>query len=64
MQNAWDPLSTSQTGRLVLLIQTLFEDYPTLSAREKNGQALVNAATVRLRQAINGDVFVPLFATK
>ena len=64
MKSAWDPLSTAQTNRLVSLVQALFDDYPTLSSEEREGLTLINAATLRLRQAIDTDVFIPLFGTK
>ncbi len=64
VKNGWDPLSGVQTQRLVSLIQSLFDDYPTLSPHNKNGLSLINAVTLKLRQTIDGDVFVPLFAAK
>ena len=40
LQHVWDPLSTSQTQRVVALIRRLAEDYPTVSAENKETQVI------------------------
>ena len=40
LQHVWDPLSTSQTQRVVALIRRLAEDYPTISADNKETQVI------------------------
>lgn len=64
VQCAWDPLSSSQTLRIVSLMKGLMQDFPTVSTEHKNTQALLKAAVVKLRQAMDNDIFIPLIATK
>ncbi|XP_071819280.1 PAX3- and PAX7-binding protein 1-like [Apostichopus japonicus] len=61
VENVWDPMSSSQTHRLVDTIQRLAEDYPTVSSFNKNTQALLQAIVTRLRKTLDDDVYVPLF---
>lgn len=64
VQTVWDPLSSRQTDRLVSLLHSLIEDFPTVSIHSKPAQELLNAVTLKLRQTIDSDVYIPLFATK
>ncbi|ESO92141.1 hypothetical protein LOTGIDRAFT_190915 [Lottia gigantea] len=57
----WDPLSTSQTSRLVNLIQKLIKDYPTVSANNKNTQNLLKCIADRMKKCLDDDVFMPLY---
>lgn len=61
VENVWDPMSSSQTHRLVDCIQKLAEDYPTVSSSNKNTQALLQAIVARMRKTLDDDVYVPLF---
>lgn len=61
LQHVWDPLSTSQTRRVVALIRRLAEDYPTVSAENKETQEMFTAILLRMRQSIDNDVYIPLF---
>ena len=38
LQHVWDPISATQTMRVVSLIRQLAEDYPTVSAESKATQ--------------------------
>ena len=60
----WDPLSSSQTLKLVSLLKGLVQDFPTVGSEHKNTQALLKAAVMKMRQAIDNDIFIPLIATK
>ena len=64
VESVWDPLSSSQTLRLVSLLKGLTQDFPTVSPEHKNTQTLLKAAVLKLRQAMDNDVFIPLIATK
>ena len=60
----WDPLSSSQTERAVSLLRRLMDDYPTVSPEQPSTQQLLSAATLRLREAVDNDVFIPLCSNK
>ena len=38
VESMWDPMSTTQTSRLVNLVQKLIKDYPTVHGESKNTQ--------------------------
>uniref|UniRef100_A0A672K332 PAX3- and PAX7-binding protein 1-like n=2 Tax=Sinocyclocheilus grahami TaxID=75366 RepID=A0A672K332_SINGR len=58
----WDPLSSSQTSRLVTFMQRLIKDYPTvLHGDNRNTQELLRTIVTRIRQTLDDDIFLPLF---
>ncbi|XP_035256505.1 GC-rich sequence DNA-binding factor 2 isoform X1 [Anguilla anguilla] len=58
----WDPLSTGQSQCLAGLCRTLLDDYKMLSGEQsKPVKALLEAVAVRLRSAVDVDVFIPLY---
>lgn len=61
VENVWDPMSSTQTHRLIGTIQKLAEDYPTVSSYNKNTQALLAAIIARMRKTLDDDVYMPLF---
>ncbi|XP_071955937.1 PAX3- and PAX7-binding protein 1-like [Antedon mediterranea] len=61
VENVWDPMSTSQTHRLVTMVHKLSEDYPTVSTENKNTQTLLTAVVARMRKTLDDDVYMPLF---
>ncbi|XP_076444487.1 PAX3- and PAX7-binding protein 1-like [Babylonia areolata] len=61
VENVWDPLSTTQTSRLVNITQRLFQDYPTVSLKSKSAQVLLQAVVRRAKKALDDDVFLPLY---
>jgi GC-rich sequence DNA-binding factor len=61
VENIWDPLSTTQTARLVNLSQKLFKDYPTILAKSKHTQTYLQAVVVRVKKSLDDDVFMPLY---
>lgn len=58
---SWDPVSTSQTLTLVQLVTHLIQQYPTLSNDSKNFTALLNTIVTRMRDAVENDVFIPIY---
>lgn len=58
---AWDPLSSSQTSRLVNLLQALVSDYPTICTESKEVRRLLEAAVLRMRASLDHDIFIPLY---
>lgn len=61
IEQVWDPLSTTQTLRLVRLINRLCKDYPSLRRTCKQLRTLFQAILDKLKLAIDNDVFIPVF---
>ncbi|KAJ8315152.1 hypothetical protein KUTeg_007302 [Tegillarca granosa] len=60
-ENVWDPLSTTQTSRLVNVIQKIIRDYPTIHAKNKQTQNLLHSLVTRMKKTLDDDVFMPLY---
>ncbi|XP_038657586.1 PAX3- and PAX7-binding protein 1 [Scyliorhinus canicula] len=61
-ENDWDPLSSSQTSRLVKLMLKLVEGYPSVvNGENKYTQTLLKTIVLRIRKTVDEDVFVPLY---
>ncbi|XP_075226312.1 PAX3- and PAX7-binding protein 1 isoform X2 [Lycorma delicatula] len=58
---SWDPVSTSQTLVLVQLVTHLIQQFPTLSNDSKNFTALLSTIVNRMRDAVENDVFIPIY---
>ncbi|KAL7291124.1 hypothetical protein TKK_0015251 [Trichogramma kaykai] len=61
VQKIWDPLSTTQTLRLIGLINRFMKDYPTLNKSSKQLTALFAIVMEKMEDAIDNDVFIPIF---
>ncbi|XP_055641850.1 PAX3- and PAX7-binding protein 1 isoform X2 [Toxorhynchites rutilus septentrionalis] len=61
IEQVWDPLSTTQTLKLVRLINRLSRDYPSLRRTCKQLRTLFQAILDKLKLAIDNDVFIPVF---
>ncbi|XP_058057791.1 intron Large complex component GCFC2 isoform X1 [Anopheles bellator] len=61
VEQYWDPLSTTQTLRLVRLLKRLVRDYPSLRITCKPLRALFQAIFDKLKQSVDNDVFIPIF---
>ncbi|XP_061176803.1 PAX3- and PAX7-binding protein 1-like [Saccostrea echinata] len=60
-ESVWDPLSITQTSRLVNVVSKLSQDYPCIQANNKITQHLLNAIVKRIRTTLEDDVFMPLY---
>ncbi|XP_061083659.1 GC-rich sequence DNA-binding factor 2 isoform X2 [Conger conger] len=61
----WDPLSMEQSRCLVSVCQNLQDDYLIFSGNQsKPAKALLEAVAVRMRSAVDVDVFIPLYPAK
>uniref|UniRef100_T1P7K3 GC-rich sequence DNA-binding factor-like protein n=1 Tax=Musca domestica TaxID=7370 RepID=T1P7K3_MUSDO len=58
--HCWDPLSTTQTLRLIGFINRLGRDYP-LKESTKSLQQLFKAILEKMKNALENDVFIPIF---
>ncbi|XP_072302194.1 PAX3- and PAX7-binding protein 1 isoform X2 [Eucyclogobius newberryi] len=62
VEQAWDPMSSSQTARLVSFIRRLMAEYPTvLHGENKFTQELLKAVVLRNRRSIDEDLLLPLY---
>lgn len=58
----WDPLSSSQTSRMVAFMHKLIKGYPTvMNGDNRNTQELLKTIVMRTRRALDDDIFMPLF---
>ncbi|KAM9729233.1 PAX3- and PAX7-binding protein 1 [Menidia menidia] len=61
-EQVWDPLSGSQTARLVGFIHRLMKGYPTvLHGDNSYTQDLLKTIVLRTRRTLDEDVFLPLY---
>ncbi|XP_060072979.1 PAX3- and PAX7-binding protein 1-like isoform X2 [Ylistrum balloti] len=60
-ETVWDPLSTTQTSRLVNMIQRIIRDYPCAHHSNRSMQNLLHAVVKRLQKTLDDDVFMPLY---
>lgn len=60
IDNCWDPLSTTQTLRLVGLVGRLGRDYPTLRPTSKPLKTLFTSILDKMKLALENDVFIPI----
>uniref|UniRef100_A0AAY4AGN2 GCF C-terminal domain-containing protein n=1 Tax=Denticeps clupeoides TaxID=299321 RepID=A0AAY4AGN2_9TELE len=57
----WDPLSSTQTSRLVMFMQKLIKGYPTvLHGDSRNTQEVLKVIVLRIRRTLDDDIFMPL----
>ncbi|RUS81278.1 hypothetical protein EGW08_010952 [Elysia chlorotica] len=61
VQEVWDPMSTSQTAKLVNLTMKLTRDYPSVNAESKNFRSFMEAVVARLKKTLDDDVFMPMY---
>ncbi|XP_064428336.1 intron Large complex component GCFC2 isoform X3 [Mirounga angustirostris] len=58
----WDPLSTSQTTSLITHCRVILEELSTCANEVSKGkQDLLKSVVVRMKKAIEDDVFIPLY---
>ncbi|XP_071413996.1 PAX3- and PAX7-binding protein 1-like [Pithys albifrons albifrons] len=61
-ENIWDPFSTTQTCRVVAIVQKPVGGYPSVvNAENKNTQMLLKALLLRMRRTLDADVFMPFY---
>lgn len=61
IEKMWDPISSSQTLRLVTLIKRLIERYPSLRPSSKYMRNLFTTILDKMRLSLDNDVFIPIF---
>lgn len=61
VEHCWDPLSTTQTFRIVGLIGRLSREYPSLRPLSKTLQTLFQVILDKMKVSLENDVFIPIF---
>lgn len=61
VDSTWDPLSTSQTQRLVNLLSHLLQEYPSLVSSSKPLNNLLSSIVEKMKSAVENDVFIPIY---
>lgn len=64
IETCWDPLSTTETLKLAGLMRRLEQDYPSLHPSSKYTRNLFMAALDKMKNAMDNDVFIPIFPNK
>lgn len=62
VEKCWDPMSSTQTLRLVGLIGRYIRRYPSLGPESKALNIMFNSVTDKLKSAVEHDVFIPIFS--
>nr|CAD7423431.1 unnamed protein product [Timema monikensis] len=57
----WDPLSTSQSLRLVGLTNRLIQEYPTMLPSSKYLEKFLNSVIAKMKSCVENDVFIPIY---
>uniref|UniRef100_A0A4W4GJD5 GCF C-terminal domain-containing protein n=1 Tax=Electrophorus electricus TaxID=8005 RepID=A0A4W4GJD5_ELEEL len=60
-EQVWDPLSQSDTNRLVAFMRRLIKGYPTVLHGENRNMQVRATVVMRTRRTLDDDVFMPLF---
>ena len=61
IETCWDPLSTSQTLKLVGVIGRLGREYPSLKPSSKYLRTLFITILDKMKLSLENDVFIPIF---
>lgn len=62
VDQCWDPLSSSQTLKLIGVISRYIRRFPSLGPESKALQNLFNAILHKLKQSLENDIFIPITA--
>lgn len=60
IDRCWDPMSTSQTMKLVRLLLQLSEDFPSLRTTSRILQQIFLSLTAKFKDCLNNDILIPL----
>lgn len=60
VKSSWDPMSSTQTLRLVGLLGKYINECPTLGPKSRHLEALFKTVIEKLKSAVDNDVFIPI----
>jgi len=58
---SYDPLSTTQTNKLVGCVNRLVTDFPTLTTRSKQVRELLTVVVDLVKESLDNDVYIPMY---
>jgi len=58
---SYDPLSTTQTNKLVGCVNRLVTDFPTLTPRSKQVRELLSVVVDLVKECLDNDVYIPMY---
>jgi len=58
---SYDPLSTTQTNKLVGCVNRLVTDFPTLTPRSKHVRELLAVVVDLVKECLDNDVYIPMY---
>jgi len=58
---SYDPLSTTQTNKLVGCVNRLVTDFPTLTPRSKQVRELLAVVVDLVKECLDNDVYIPMY---
>lgn len=61
IETCWDPLSSTQTLKLVVAMGRLGREYPSLKTTSKYLRTLFATVLDKIKAALDNDVFIPIF---
>lgn len=61
VETCWDPMSSTQTLRLVVALGRFGREYPALKPSSKYLRSLFNGIVDKLKDSLKHDVFIPIF---
>eukprot|EP00090_Calanus_glacialis_P046886 TRINITY_DN9429_c0_g1_i2.p1 TRINITY_DN9429_c0_g1~~TRINITY_DN9429_c0_g1_i2.p1 ORF type:complete len:807 (-),score=326.26 TRINITY_DN9429_c0_g1_i2:237-2657(-) len=61
VRSSYDPVSTSQTNKLVGCLSRLVSDFPTLTPRSKQLRELLSVVVEMVKECLDNDVYIPMY---
>jgi len=61
VRSGYDPVSTSQTLRLVAVVTRLASDYSTLTPTSKHFRELMTVVIENIKESLDSDVYIPMY---
>jgi hypothetical protein len=63
LKGKWDPISVSQTRKLVNVVKRVIKDW-SIGANSKAIHSLLTCTIHKFKDAVDNDVFIPIFPKK
>eukprot|EP00092_Neocalanus_flemingeri_P000916 GFUD01000974.1.p1 GENE.GFUD01000974.1~~GFUD01000974.1.p1 ORF type:complete len:671 (-),score=245.90 GFUD01000974.1:43-2055(-) len=61
VRSSYDPVSTTQTNKLVGCLSRLVTDFPTLTPRSKQLRELLSVVVENIKECLDNDVYIPMY---
>ncbi len=64
IKSAYDPLSTSQSVQMTVLLKKFVEDFPTLKGDSRQVRELLTAVKDKIKASVDNDPYIPIGYSK